>query len=1505
MVPEFDVEQFEKENPEELDPQFSPQNMEGIMFYPEPAQNRWRGFDDGTWVSGDIQSSSRLNDDYVSVPRPETYAGARAVDRLSRTVQTGISGGFMMASASYAFGESKALLEFMDMNGDRFPDVVSTSRIQYSPMIGGLEGKSRAVISGIRESDTEAYNLGLGGNFPDISSITGIQMPPLGFSAGIGKSTDDQNYNLTEINGDGLPDKLYADGQVALNLGYTFAAKETWGSVKAGENENTSLNIGGSSFNGGIYDYGGGIGLSKNDSDPKLAWIDINGDGLADYVRNNNVALNTGNGFVGISYPGANNFSESVSVGQNGGFYITFPIPIPFTPCSIIINPGADFSKGMSRPEVSIMDIDGDGFPDHLSSDRDKSIQVRRNQIGRTNLLKKVERPLGASFTLEYERDGNTYQLPQSRWNLTRVEVNDGFSGDGVDTLLTTYKYEDGFHHRQEREFFGYKTVTTEQRNATDNSVYRSTVQTFLNRNYYEKGLLVSEIVLDGEGKKYLETLNSYQLRDVDSGTILQGAFRDSLTATVFPELIRTDKKFYEGQDEPGISTYQTFEYDALGNVKHFFDAADAGAEDDVESFIHYHSDQANYIVGKADKIEVKSNGELYRLREATIENGTGNIRQVRLSFGSGTAVHDLSYDQYGNIKSRKGPANRKGQRYVMDYTYDPAVHTYVTEIKDSFGYSSSADYDLKWGEISRSTDLNNQSITYRHDSVGRVAGITGPYQQGTGRETIVFAYHPEAAVPWALTQHYDNYQQKTDPLETVTFMDGLKREIQTKKDGAISTGSGNSKDKTKDVMIVSGRIIFDFVGRAVEQYYPITENLGKQGIFNPAFDSIQPTRTRHDVLDRVLQTTIPDDTSTIFAYGFGTDRDGATRFHTRVTDAKDNSKETFKDVGEHITAVKEFNKGETIWTSYAYDPLGQIVQVRDDKDNLTKVGYDLMGRRTRIDSPDAGLTEYVFDPASNLVEKITANLRAEGKAIKYDYTYNRLDGIEYPDYTGNNVSYTYGAPGAAFNRADRIVTVTDESGSEKRFYGPLGETVKTIKYVASRTEGKAANSPEIYITQYTYDTYNRLRQLIFPDNEVLTYLYNSGGLAESASGTKGEYDYPYLKALTYDKFEQRVFMRQGNGAETRYSYNPRNRRLANLKAAAAGREFMDLSYDYDPVGNIEGLDNAAAVRKPNEFGGKSRQRFGYDDLYRLTSASGLLEQKPNTEHRYTLAMQYDSIHNILTKNQQHVRITPGGSSITQKKTTYDYKYDYTSSRPHAPTQIGERAFSYDANGNQTGWESDENGTRRTIVWDEENRIQAIKDNGHTMRYAYNDAGERVIRTGPQGETVYVNQFYSVRNREVGSKHVFVGTGRIVTKLVKGQENVTTPGDVTNPGKSDPSGKAVGHSGKGNNGGGSGGGAPGNGTIVYEKDIYYYHPDHLGSSTFISDADGELYQHLENFPFGETWVEESTNTQRTPYHFTAKELDEETGLYFFGGRYYDPRTSVWQNTDPVLGDYIV
>jgi RHS repeat-associated protein len=61
---------------------------------------------------------------------------------------------------------------------------------------------------------------------------------------------------------------------------------------------------------------------------------------------------------------------------------------------------------------------------------------------------------------------------------------------------------------------------------------------------------------------------------------------------------------------------------------------------------------------------------------------------------------------------------------------------------------------------------------------------------------------------------------------------------------------------------------------------------------------------------------------------------------------------------------------------------------------------------------------------------------------------------------------------------------------------------------------------------------------------------------------------------------------------------------------------------------------------------------------------------------------------------------------------------------------------------------------------------------------------------------------------------------------------------------------------------------------------------------------GATPEHVQYFAFGETWVEEHKNTEKLPYLFTSKELDEETGLYYFGARYYDPRTSVWQSADP-------
>jgi len=87
------------------------------------------------------------------------------------------------------------------------------------------------------------------------------------------------------------------------------------------------------------------------------------------------------------------------------------------------------------------------------------------------------------------------------------------------------------------------------------------------------------------------------------------------------------------------------------------------------------------------------------------------------------------------------------------------------------------------------------------------------------------------------------------------------------------------------------------------------------------------------------------------------------------------------------------------------------------------------------------------------------------------------------------------------------------------------------------------------------------------------------------------------------------------------------------------------------------------------------------------------------------------------------------------------------------------------------------------------------------------------------------------------------------------------------------------------------------------ESLYYYHPDHLGSASVITDGSGNLREHIEYFAFGETWVQEGAS-KKTPFMYTGKELDQETGLYYYGARYYDPRTSVWQSVDPILEKYL-
>ncbi len=83
----------------------------------------------------------------------------------------------------------------------------------------------------------------------------------------------------------------------------------------------------------------------------------------------------------------------------------------------------------------------------------------------------------------------------------------------------------------------------------------------------------------------------------------------------------------------------------------------------------------------------------------------------------------------------------------------------------------------------------------------------------------------------------------------------------------------------------------------------------------------------------------------------------------------------------------------------------------------------------------------------------------------------------------------------------------------------------------------------------------------------------------------------------------------------------------------------------------------------------------------------------------------------------------------------------------------------------------------------------------------------------------------------------------------------------------------------------------------HEFQLFFYHGDHLGSSNVITDAFAGVFEHVEYFPFGEPWVDDGGTATLLPYKFTSKELDPETGLYYYGARYYEPRLQRWLSPD--------
>ena len=812
--------------------------------------------------------------------------------------------------------------------------------------------------------------------------------------------------------------------------------------------------------------------------------------------------------------------------------------------------------------------------------------------------------------------------------------------------------------------------------------------------------------------------------------------------------------------------------------------------------------------------------------------------------------------------------------------------------------------------------------------------------------------------------------------METVTFVDGFGRAVQVKKDGVVTSASKGNSAKDENVMIVSGRNVYDAFGRVAKAFYPTTEGTGSKSTFNKSFDNVSPTVTVYDVLDRATSVTLPDNSTTTTAY---TVDNGSHALVTTVTDALHNVQATHTNgSGKTLKTIQKSGPDGEITTSFEYDGIQRLVRVTDTEGNVTTSTYDMGDRRTEVNHPASGITSFTYDALGNVLTKQTANLAKEGKFITYDYDYQRLTGINYPDHPENNVKYYYGGRNASQNRIGRLMLREDGTGAIEYFYGKMGEVTKTRRTMIVPNQAIAT-----YVTQWTYDSHNRLLEMIYPDEEKITYSYNLGGQLEKVHGYKS-YGYDYVSKIGYDKFEQRTYLKYCNGAETFYTYDPQRRRLQNLTVNSGGNTIMDNAYTYDAVSNVLSVVNGASVPQSGKAGGQMAHTYTYDALYRLVSATGTYTGADNKTASYTLAMGYDNMHRITSKRQilTQNNVQFDGTLNAGYDLTYTYGTDTgkkfqlanvkdvnyrTEETPSESENVNNNhAYEYDANGNlvyvntsrtKKDGIADEKAAERKLKWDEENRLLASDDNGFVTNYWYDADGERTVKTSGESDQVYVNSEFAGGRTNTAkfslyvspylvanqggryTKHIYIGSQRVVSKIGDFDSYGSDPRRIQYAGsetdglsvdykqkyvqqlqviKDNYATFAVPYNGEDNNDYVDGKGFCCNdGSLeaaqtralaraaknnfqegdAYEKMQFFYHPDHLGSSSYITNLDGEVVQHIEYVPFGEVFVEERNNIWNTPYLFNAKEFDEETGLYYYGARYYDPRLSLWISTD--------
>ncbi len=586
-------------------------------------------------------------------------------------------------------------------------------------------------------------------------------------------------------------------------------------------------------------------------------------------------------------------------------------------------------------------------------------------------------------------------------------------------------------------------------------------------------------------------------------------------------------------------------------------------------------------------------------------------------------------------------------------------------------------------------------------------------------------------------------------------------------------------------------------------------------------------------------------------------------------------------------------------------DALGRPIMTYD---------YDMLGKRLHQNSVDAG-ERWMLNDATG---KPFLGWDSRDHRLEHDYDAARRPVALWvqtwaPTGTQNAVLaeqtiYGEGQPndqalnlrGKPFQQFDAAGVVTNTSFDFKG--NLLASSRQLLVDYTNPVDWSASPAPtltgETFTGSSTFDALNRPVTLIAPDNSIIRPVYDDAGkLDQVTANLRGAATATaFVNGIDYNAKGQRTLITYGNGAQTAYSYDPEIFRLIELKTTRASDNavLQDLTYSYDPIGNITSIGDAAqqTVYFSNQVV-TANADYTYDAIYRLISAAGREHigqlSQPQTDwddtsrmnqplptdgqamRNYVENYSYDPVGNILQIAHQ----------AANGNWTRTYAYDEPNTSPTnnrlTSTTVGslKEPYTYDPDGNMTQMPH-----LPQMTWNFKDELASTQRQvvnnapGETTYYVYDASGQRVRKVTQSGggtktkERIYLGSYEIYR--EYSSDGSTVTLERQTLHVMDDKRRVAMVETNTTSGA-----------------------AP---ILRYQFDNL------LGSALLELDEKAAIISYEEYYPYGSTSYQAvSSAVQVSPkrYRYTGKERDEETGLNYHGARYYAPWLGRWTAVDPL------